>query len=381
MKIAHLWYTVPLFGGAEVWAMGLTKALRKLGVESDIVCWKLENTKIEQESFKVLGGDVANSPDIIDAMMNGAFMAKHLDEYDLLCAHHNEVLFPAVFSKSLYGSQIACVLHSPPLGWEISEEGLISYRHISDMSQQRHTVWKMFMPYSDFFFTNSNWNQKLYEKYEDISPTPLLAGVDHEFFKPDESSREKYRRELKVNNRTVLLFYSAAAGHRKRHEILLRGIRALVKKGYDVKCILTCSRDRMTQSFNPLVGRIIHGLNIDEYVLAFPATSNDVLKGLYNACDIYVHPANNEHLGMAIMEAMATGKPVVAQNNGGVPEIIENGVEGFLFKTDSINHMTECIEALITDRSLMEAMGKKALERSMSFDWLQVARKFLQVTS
>ena len=162
---------------------------------------------------------------------------------------------------------------------------------------------------------------------------------------------------------------------------MLRGVKALIRKGYDIRCILTCSRDRMTKSFNPLVGRIIQGLGLENYVSAFPATSDDVLKGLYNACDIYVHPANNEHLGMAIMEAMATGKPVVAQNNGGVPEIVENGTEGFLFKTDSNNNMTKCIEDLINDRSLRETMGKKALNRSISFDWLQVARKFLQVVS
>ena len=192
MRIAHLWYTVPLFGGAEVWAIGLTKALRNLGVESDIVCWKLEEPKADRGLFKVLDGNIANPPDMVDVLMNGAFMAKYLEEYDLICAHHNDVLFPAIFSKSLQGSQVACILHSPPLGWELSEEGLISYRYISDKNQQRYTIWKMFITYSDFFFTNSNWNRELYEKYENISPVPLLAGVDHEYFKPDEMLREEY---------------------------------------------------------------------------------------------------------------------------------------------------------------------------------------------
>jgi len=44
-------------------------------------------------------------------------------------------------------------------------------------------------------------------------------------------------------------------------------------------------------------------------------------------------------MSMGIMEAMATGKPMIAQRNGGVPEIVEDGVEGFLFKIDSIDHM------------------------------------------
>jgi len=381
MRVAHLWYTAPLFGGAETWAIGLSKALRKLGIDSDIVCWGLEKAAGHQDLFRVLGGNVSPSPDIVDALMNGAFMAQRLDEYDLLCCHHMNVLFPAVYSKSLHGSQVACILHEPPMGWRLTEEGLVSYRHVSEKSRQMYTVWKMFMPYSDFFFTNSKWNQKLHESYEGISPVPLLAGVDHEAFKPERRLRDEYREKLKVDEETILLFYSSAAGCRKRHEILLRGVSTLVKKGHRVKCVLTCSKDRRTQSLHPLVGRIIEELGIKEHVLAFPATSDEVLLGLYNACDIYVHPANNEHLGMAIMEAMATGKPVVAQNNGGVPEIAKDGVEGFLFKTDSIDHMVRCLERLIIDGSLREAMGKKALERSMNFNWLDVAKRFLQVTS
>ena len=381
MRVAHLWYVVPLFGGAESWAIGLSKALRELGVRSEIVCWKTEGLTRDQDLFRVIGGNVSSTPDIVDALMNGAFMAEQLEEYDLICPHHVDVFFPAVFSKSLHGSQIACILHSPPVGWERSEEGLVSYRQVSEKSLQMHTVWKMFMPYSDFFFTNSKWNQGLYEKYEGISPVPLLAGVDRKTFKPDSGLREEFREKLEVDDETILLFYSSAAGRRKRHEILLRGMRTLIKNGHKVKCILTCSKDRRTRNFHPLVARIVENLGLEEHILAFPATSEEALLGLYNACDIYVHPANNEHLGMAIMEAMAVGKPVVAQRNGGVPEIVEDGVEGLLFKTDGIDHMVECIEELIVDGELRETVGRKALERSKGFDWMEVARKFLEVTS
>jgi glycosyltransferase involved in cell wall biosynthesis len=81
------------------------------------------------------------------------------------------------------------------------------------------------------------------------------------------------------------------------------------------------------------------------------------------------------------MEAMAVGKPVVAQANGGVPEILENDVEGFCFKTDSVDHIVKCIEKLITDKDLRERMGNKALEKSMSFSWQDVATHFLETVS
>lgn len=381
MKIAHLWYILPLYGGAESWALGLSKALRGLGVDSEIVCWGSDRPRKRGDFFRVLENNVSSGPDIIDVLMNSAFMAERLEEYDLVCSHHMGTLFPAVFSKSLHGSQVACILHSPPLMWELSGEGLTSYRQTSEKNRQLHTIWKMLLPYSDFFFTNSKWNQSLFEKYEGISPTPLLAGVDRDIFKPDRRLGDEFREKLKVDDETILLFYSSAAGRRKRHEILLRGLRTLVKRGHKVKCILTCSKDRRTKSFHPLVGRIIRELGLEDYVIAFPATSENILLSLYNACDIYVHPANNEHLGMSIMEAMAVGKPIVAQANGGVPEIVEDNAEGLLFKTDSISHMAECIEQLIVDEKLRETMGGNALKRAEKFDWTEVARKFLQVVS
>jgi glycosyltransferase involved in cell wall biosynthesis len=381
MKIGHLWYVAPLYGGAESWALGLSRALKRLGVESELVCWQTDGLTNRRNLFRVLGGSISPNPDIIDALMNGAFMAEQLDEYDLLCSHHMHTHFPAVFSKSLHGSQVACILHSPPMGWRLSEEGLLSYRQVAEKSRRVYAVWKMFLPYSDFFFTNSKWNRDLYKKYEDISPTPLLAGVDRDVFKPNAGLRAKFRDELKVEENTTLLFYSSAAGRRKRHELLLRGLRALVRRGHRVKCILTCSKDRRVRGFHPLVQRIVEELGLEAYVQAFPATSEEVLLGLYNACDIYVHPANNEHLGMSILEAMAVGKPVVAQANGGVPELVEDGVEGFLFKTDSFSQMVDCIERLIGDLDLCKTMGGRALKRTEGFKWLDVARKFLQVTS
>jgi glycosyltransferase involved in cell wall biosynthesis len=381
LKVAHLWYVAPLFGGAETWAIGLTRALRGLGIDADIVCWRTEGQSKYQYLFRPLGGDVMYSGDLVDYLMYGALMAKHLSGYDLVCPHHMDVLFPAIFSKSLNGSQVACILHSPPMGWRLSEEGTVSYRHVSDKSQQLYAVWKYFLPYCDFFFTNSSWNQRLFEKYEGISPTPLLAGVDHDVFRPDEKLRVCYREKLGVDTSTTLLFYSSAAGRRKKHEILLRAVKRLVETGKRVKCVLTCSKDRTTESFHPLVGRIIKELGLQKHVLAFPAVSEEDLPGLYNACDVYVHPANNEHLGMAIIEAMAVGRPIVAQRNGGVPEIVDDGVNGLLFRTDSISGITENIERLIDDPEVREEMGRKALERSKGFDWNEVAKKFLELAS
>ena len=76
MKIGHLWYVAPLYGGAESWALGLSKALKWLGVDSELVCWQTDDLTNRRNLFRVLGGNISPNPDIIDALMNGAFMAE-----------------------------------------------------------------------------------------------------------------------------------------------------------------------------------------------------------------------------------------------------------------------------------------------------------------
>ena len=67
--------------------------------------------------------------------------------------------------------------------------------------------------------------------------------------------------------------------------------------------------------------------------MLFLGTTDNVFDKLYNA-DVFVFPSKCEGLGLALMEAMATGLPTVATNVGGIPELIENEKDGLLSEVD-----------------------------------------------
>lgn len=71
-----------------------------------------------------------------------------------------------------------------------------------------------------------------------------------------------------------------------------------------------------------------------------------------------------ENLPFAVMEAMASSKPVVASYVGGIPEMVEDGVTGFLFPLGDVDALAEKISRLLADRSLREAMGRRAREKA-----------------
>lgn len=87
---------------------------------------------------------------------------------------------------------------------------------------------------------------------------------------------------------------------------------------------------------------------------------------LMNAFDLYAMPSFEEPLGMVYLEAMALGKPIVAYNNGGVPEIVEDQVTGFLTKPYDIEALARSLRTLVLDPRLRQTMGAAAREQVLS---------------
>ena len=91
-----------------------------------------------------------------------------------------------------------------------------------------------------------------------------------------------------------------------------------------------------------------HGLGDDVVFLG----EQDDLVALLSVSDLFLLPSIQESFGLAALEAMACGVPVVASKVGGLPEIIEDGVTGFVCAPDDVEGMAERGVALLTDPDL-----------------------------
>lgn len=82
-----------------------------------------------------------------------------------------------------------------------------------------------------------------------------------------------------------------------------------------------------------------------------------------DAAAAFVLPSYYEGMPMGILEAMSRGLPVVASRVGGIPDVITDGVEGFLVDAGDIRALADRLGLLLTDRSLAERMGRAGRER------------------
>jgi glycosyltransferase involved in cell wall biosynthesis len=119
------------------------------------------------------------------------------------------------------------------------------------------------------------------------------------------------------------------------------------------------------------------------------AVPENELPGLYRGAAVFVlpsvertvygrHIACVELLGLAVLEAMASGTPVVCSRVGGVPEIVEDGVTGFLVEQGDVAALHERLRQLLRDRALAARIGRNARERVLErFTWDACAERCL----
>ena len=80
------------------------------------------------------------------------------------------------------------------------------------------------------------------------------------------------------------------------------------------------------------------------------------------SADVFLLPSAQESFGLAALEAMACEVPVVASRVGGLPEIIEDGVTGFICDPEAIDEMADRTFALLTDQDRRQQMGRAAAD-------------------
>ncbi|MBX6352851.1 MAG: N-acetyl-alpha-D-glucosaminyl L-malate synthase BshA [Thermoflavifilum sp.] len=91
----------------------------------------------------------------------------------------------------------------------------------------------------------------------------------------------------------------------------------------------------------------------------------DEVAELMAAADLFLLPSERESFGLVALEAMASGVPVIASRAGGIPEVVEDGVTGFLADVGATTQMADAAVRLLTDEALYRRMSEAARERAV----------------
>jgi glycogen(starch) synthase len=107
--------------------------------------------------------------------------------------------------------------------------------------------------------------------------------------------------------------------------------------------------------------------------------AHDRLPAVLAHADLLVLPSLYEELGTVLLEAMQAGLPIVASKTGGIPDVIEDGVNGLLVPPGEPELLARAIDRLLADRGLAYRLSEGARERGKDYDWEVLAERVLAV--
>ncbi len=120
-------------------------------------------------------------------------------------------------------------------------------------------------------------------------------------------------------------------------------------------------------------------LKVQDRVKLLGRLDSDGLVQAYNSADLFVMPSLFEPFGIVLLEAMASGLPIVASRVGGIPEVVEEGKTAMLVPPGNPEELRIAIEALLSNDRLRRAMGHAGRERAALFSWSRIIPRILRV--
>jgi glycosyltransferase involved in cell wall biosynthesis len=200
----------------------------------------------------------------------------------------------------------------------------------------------------------------------------IYNGVDLNVFKP--GSKTHARQRLNLPPDSFIIFFAASQGLSNSYKdavTLLRvfhNLRATRRSVIKPVLLVLGEKADDVESY-PDGGTLIRR--------AFIANQQDIAD-FYRAADVFVYPTLADNCPLVVLEALASGLPVVASATGGIPEIIDDGTTGFLVSKGSVKELSSVLDALVADEELQRKVSSEARASALRrFDVNKMSEQYL----
>ena len=197
---------------------------------------------------------------------------------------------------------------------------------------------------------------------------PLMTipnGVDTELFAPASD-------EVK---RPFTMICVARLIERKGQHHLLRALAQLRMASTEpLRLILVGTGDA-----EPQLRELADSLRVADVVTFKGFVSREQMPPLYREADVFVLPSQQEGMSIALLEAMASGLPVIVTDTGGTAELVTQGQNGEIVPWSDVPVLTRALHSLQNGRNLRCQMGAESRRRALQFGWPALAARYIEL--
>lgn len=251
-----------------------------------------------------------------------------------------------------FGARLAEKLHCKHI-WHIREFGDADYNF--EYLKDKETTWKWMNTHTDRFVFISKCVFDYFKGYADFGKSQIIYdGISEEYI-----IHRNYSAKGKI---TFLISGNLVRG--KGQMLVLRAANELQRKGYKFRVWIAGSSSSMLDSKlyeKELKSYIDENLRGTAVMLGRVSNMNRIRE----QADVEIVASNKEAFGRVTVEAMLGGMPVIASDTGANPELIADGVDGFLFQNGDHRSLAEKMALFLDHQVDLEEMGRLACAKAL----------------
>ena len=245
---------------------------------------------------------------------------------------------------------------------------------LTDDSFWESVAWRYmhwFYGQLDTVFVNSEEYRQSWIK-RGLDPAKLKIfprGLDHQLFNPERRDPAFWEKFGAATNGEVRLLYVGRISKEKDLDVLAQAYQRLRDEGLSIKLFVVGHGPYSQTLAETLPDAIFTGY-----------LKGKELAAAYASADIFVFPSTTDTFGNVIIEAQASGVPVIVSDSGGPKELVEDKTNGLITKSHDVEDFSRAIRVLVVDPALRKQMGDHARQSVVDRSWPNAFRKFWSIT-
>jgi glycosyltransferase involved in cell wall biosynthesis len=380
---------LPLSGGTGAYVYYLSNALMKRGNSACIVTGYDESrdVKVNQQHYifflKTLKAPVVKS--FLFAGAASRKLNKIRGSFPVDITHVNLPLVPSFAVPAGFGKTLISTVHST---WKGEAEAIKGEPYNRLNSNEKFMVsfnWflrvfeEKMLERSNKIIAVSDFTRRELLQYYKVKEDKIRVihnGVNVDKFKP-ATDKLKAKAELGFSPEDKAILSVGRLYARKGLFTLIESMVLVTRKFRNAKFII--AGKGLSNEMKKLVNYAAK-LGVEDNIVFTGYFPDKKLPRLYQAADIFAFSTFYENLPFAVLEALSTGLPVVTTNVGGIPEMIDNGKNGFLVEPFNSRELADRILYYLEHpaaASEMALLARKTIENQ--FDWRLIVKKVVKV--
>jgi len=222
-------------------------------------------------------------------------------------------------------------------------------------------IEKILSKFTDLIITINNEDYEFSKKNFGVSKTDFIHGVGVDFnkFNRKNDYEKDLKSELGFNKEDILILSVGELNKNKNHEIIIKAFSDF--KGKNIHYLI-CGKGKLESYLSKISNQI--GVRSQVHFLGY----REDISNIYQISDIFAFPSFREGLSVSLMEAIASGMPIVCSSIRGNVDLVEDQYNGFLIGNNNSHQYAEKLLELINDKKLRTIFSTNGINKMKNYN-------------